>query len=154
MSTVVAARSTNRHRTFMAKPGEVPRKWLSVDATDRPLGRLAARIATVLQGKHRPAYTPHVDTGDFVLVTNVEKLKLTGNKRVTRTYTKWTEYMGGLREVPLGALMAKSPETVLRLAVRRMLPKGRLGKAMLKKLKVYRGLEHPHAAQSPQKADL
>jgi len=154
MSTVVAARSTRRHRTFMAKPGEVPRRWLAVDATDRPLGRLAARIATVLQGKHRPTYTPHVDTGDFVLVTSVEKLRLTGNKRTTSIYTKWTGYMGGLREVPLGAMMAKSPETVLRLAVRRMLPKGRLGKAMLKKLKIYRGTEHPHAAQSPQKAEL
>ena len=154
MSTVVATKSRNRQQSFMAKAGEVQRKWLVVDATDRPLGRLAARVATVLQGKHRPTWTPHIDTGDFVVVTNISKLKLTGNKRETEVHTKWTEYPGGLREASLGQLMAKSPETVLRLAVRRMLPKGRMGKAMLKKMKMYRGAEHPHAAQSPEKAEL
>ena len=154
MSTVVAVKSRSRPSTYMAKPGQVPRQWLLVDASDRPLGRLATRLATVLQGKHRPTYTPHIDTGDFVIVTHVEALKLTGNKRQTETLTKWTGYMGGLREVTLGELMAKSPETVLRLAVRRMLPKGRLGKQMLKKLKIYRGLNHPHEAQAPQKLEL
>jgi large subunit ribosomal protein L13 len=154
MSTVVATKSRNRHQTYMAKVGEIQRKWLLVDATDRPLGRLAVRLATVLQGKHRPTWTPHVDTGDFVVVTNLAKVKLTGNKRETDVHTKWTEYPGGLREITQGQLMAKSPETVLRLAVRRMLPKGRMGKAMLKKLKMYRGAEHPHAAQSPVKAEL
>ncbi len=154
MSTVVATKSRNRQQSFMAKAGEVQRKWLVVDATDRPLGRLATRLATVLQGKHRPTWTPHIDTGDFVVVTNIAKIKLTGNKRETEVHTKWTEYPGGLREASLGQLMAKSPETVLRLAVRRMLPKGRMGKAMLKKMKMYRGAEHPHTAQSPEKAEL
>ena len=141
-------------KTYVAKPADIEKKWYVVDASGLTLGRLATVIADTLRGKRKTIYTPHIDTGDFVIVTHVEKLRLTGNKRQTETLTKWTGYMGGLREATLGEMMAKSPETVLRLAVRRMLPKGRLGKQMLKKLKIYRGLQHPHEAQAPRKVEL
>ena len=143
-----------RKKTYMAKTGEVNRRWLLVDATDRPLGRLAARLATVLQGKHRPTYTPHVDTGDFVVVTNCDRMKITGKKREQKTYTKYTGYAGGLKEITLGELMEKNSTVALELAVKRMLPKGRLGRQMIKKLNAYRGTEHPHSAQRPQPVDL
>ena len=151
MGEVLTARLA---RTYMAKTGELTRRWLLVDATDKPLGRLSTRIATVLQGKHRPTWTPHIDTGDFVIVTNVDKIKVTGDKRRTKLLHKWTGYPGGLRHVPLGEMLDRKPEMVLRLAVRRMLPKGRLGKKMFGKLKIYRGAKHPHGAQSPQPANF
>jgi len=154
MSTTATARAKGKKNTYMAKTGEVERKWLLVDATDKPLGRLAARLATVLQGKHRPTYTPHIDTGDFVVVTNCEKLKITGNKLRDKVYTKYTGYPGGLKEITLGQLMEKNPAAVLESAVRRMLPKGRLGRRMFKKLNAYAGGKHPHEAQKPEVADL
>jgi large subunit ribosomal protein L13 len=138
----------------MAKAGEVQRKWLLVDATDRPLGRLAARLATVLQGKHRPTYTPHVDTGDFVVVVNCDRIRITGNKRRDKVYTKYTGYSGGLKEITLGELMERNSAAALETAVRRMLPKGRLGRKMFKKLNAYRGSDHRHAAQKPEPVDL
>lgn len=138
----------------MAKPGDVERKWLLVDATDKPLGRLAARLATILQGKHRATYTPHLDTGDFVVVTNVTKMKITGDKREGRVFGKYTGYPGGRRTATLGELMERNPVTVLKNSVRRMLPKGRLGHRMLGKLNAYRGAEHPHVAQKPQACDI
>jgi len=154
MGSAAAAVGKGRQKTYMAKPGEAGRRWLLVDATDKPLGRLAAKLATVLQGKHRPTYTPHVDTGDFVVVTNVADMKITGNKRENKVYTKYTGYSGGLKEITLGELMKKKPQAALELAVRRMLPKGRLGRRMIKKLKAYRGSEHPHGAQNPEPVDL
>jgi large subunit ribosomal protein L13 len=154
MSTAATARNRGKHDTYMAKTGEVDRKWLLVDATDKPLGRLAARIATVLQGKHRATYTPHVDTGDFVVVTNCSQLKITGNKRRDKVYTKYTGYPGGLKEITLGELMEKNPAAALESAVRRMLPKGRLGRRMFKKLNAYAGSDHPHAAQKPVSTEL
>ena len=150
MGSAVAARK----KTYMAKAGQVERKWLLVDATEKPLGRLAAKLATVLQGKHRPTYTPHIDTGDFVVVVNVEKMKFTGAKRRNKTYGKYTGYSGGRKEITLDRLMAKKPSAVLENAVRRMLPKGRLGRRMLKKLKAYKGAGHRHAAQNPQPYDI
>ncbi len=154
MSTTAAPRSKRRKKTYMAKTGEVERKWLLVDATDRPLGRLATKLAVVLQGKHRPTYTPHVDTGDFVVVTNCEKIRITGKKREQKIYTKYTGHPGGLKEISLGDLMKKNPGAALETAVRRMLPKGRLGRRMIKKLNAYRGEDHPHVAQKPEPVDL
>ncbi len=154
MSTTATARTKGKKNTYMAKTGEVERKWLLVDATDKPLGRLATKLATVLQGKHRPTYTPHIDTGDFVIVTNCEKLKITGNKRQDRIYTKYTGHPGGLKEITLGQLMDKNPAAVLESAVRRMLPKGRLGRRMFKKLNAYASTKHPHEAQKPEVVDL
>jgi large subunit ribosomal protein L13 len=136
-------------RSFQAKRGEVDRDWFAVDATDQVLGRLATRIATVLMGKHKPTYTPHVDTGDFVVVTNAKKIKLTGQKTKTMKYASYSNYPGGFKEVPLERLMERHPDRVIAFAVRRMLPKSALGGKMLKKLKVYAGDDHPHAAQSP-----
>jgi large subunit ribosomal protein L13 len=154
MSTTATPRSKRRKKTYMAKTGEVERKWLLVDATDKPLGRLATRLATVLQGKHRPTYTPHIDTGDFVVVTNCEKIRITGKKREQKIYTKYTGHPGGLKEISLGDLMKKNPGAALETAVRRMLPKGRLGRRMIKKLNAYRGEDHPHEAQKPEPVDL
>ena len=134
----------------MAKKGQVTRKWVLVDATDKSLGRLAARVSLVLQGKNKPIYTPHVDTGDFVVVTNAEKVKLTGRKREQKVYQKYTHFPGGLKEVTAEEMAAKKPEEIIRLAVRRMVPKTKLGVAMFKKLKVYCGPDHPHAAQNPE----
>jgi large subunit ribosomal protein L13 len=136
--------------TFSAKPEEVTRAWFHVDATGRTLGRLASDIARVLRGKHRPTFTTHVDTGDFVVVTNVEKLRLTGNKTEDKKYYRFSGHPGGLRERSAGQLVETAPERVLELAVKGMLPKNPLGRSMLKKLKVYRGGEHPHAAQQPR----
>jgi len=154
MSTAATAGKAGKKKTYMAKAGEVERKWLLVDATDQPLGRLATRLATVLQGKHRPSYTPHVDTGDFVVVLNCDKLKITGNKRDQKVYGKYTGYSGGRKTITLGQLMEKNSAAVLEAAVRRMLPKGRLGRRMFKKLNAYRGEKHRHAAQKPEPVDL
>lgn len=140
-------------KTYMAKTGEVQQRWLLLDADGAVLGRLAARIATVLQGKHHARYTPHVDTGDFVIVTNAAKVVLTGTKADDRMIRWHTGYVGGLQEVSAGTMRDKDPERLVRLAVRRMLPKTRLGRHMLSKLKIYAGAEHPHEAQQPVAVD-
>ena len=137
-------------KSYLAKPGEVKQDWFLVDATDRVLGRMAVQIATILMGKHKPCYTPHVDVGDFVVVTNAEKVALTGRKRQQKEYDYYTYYPGGRRATNLAALQAKKPEQIVELAVRRMLPKNKLARKMLSKLKVYSGPEHPHAAQGPK----
>jgi len=140
-------------KTYMAKAGSVEQKWHHVDATDKILGRLASDIAVVLMGKHRPTYTPHVDTGDFVVVTNAEKVKLTGNKWQQKKYTWYTGYPGQKSETA-AARLEKKPTQILRDAVRRMLPKNRLGRQMLSKLKLYAGPDHPHQAQQPESRDF
>ena len=138
-------------KSFVAKPGSVQQKWHLVDATDCVLGRMATRIATILMGKHKPEYTPHVDTGDFVVVINAENVRVTGaRKREQRTFGRYSYYPGGYKEESLGSLMVRFPERVIELAVRRMLPKSKLGRHMLKKLKIYRNSDHPHQAQQPE----
>jgi len=141
-------------RTYSAKKADVQARWLVVDAEGQILGRLAARIATVLQGKHKPIYTTHIDTGDYVIVVNARKIRVTGRKLEQKTYSRYTGYPGGLRVRSLAEMLARNPEKVIQLAVRRMLPKTKLGRAMFKKLKVYAGPDHPHAAQKPVPADL
>jgi large subunit ribosomal protein L13 len=135
--------------TFMAKPGELPQKWYVIDAADQVVGRLAVQIATVLRGKHRPEYTPHLDTGEFVIVVNAEKVRLTGKKWQTKTYHWYTRYPGGLKEVTARKLLEKHPERILREAVRRMVPRTPLGRKQMAKLKIYAGPSHPHQAQQP-----
>ncbi len=142
-------------KTYMAKKGEVAKTWYVVDAADRVLGRIATGIATVLMGKHRPEYTPHVDVGDYVIVINAARVKITGRAKPTdRVYQHYSGYPGGRAEKPLAEVLRKNPEKVVREAVRRMLPKSRLGRAMLDKLKVYPGPEHPHQAQQPEALEL
>lgn len=142
-------------KTFMAKQGQVEQKWYVVDVTDKVLGRVATRIAMILMGKHRPQYTPHVDTGEFVVVVNASKVRFTGNNKLAqRTYQRFSGYPGGQKETTLGEMMDKKPEKVISEAVRRMLPKNKLGTAMLSKLKVYAGSEHPHQAQKPENLDI
>ncbi|OPZ61024.1 MAG: 50S ribosomal protein L13 [Deltaproteobacteria bacterium ADurb.Bin510] len=141
-------------KTFMARNDEVARQWVLVDATDMVLGRLAADVAAILRGKTKPEYTPHTDVGDFVVVINADKIKVTGKKEEQKLYRRHSGYMGGLKELTLKQMMEKKPEEVIRLAVKGMLPKGSLGSAQLKKLKVYAGAEHPHAAQLPQQITL
>jgi len=142
-------------KTYMAKKGEIAAKWHVVDATDKILGRMATRIATILMGKHRPEYTPHVDTGDFVIVINAADVRLTGASKPTqRTYQRYSGYPGGQKSITLADMMRTRPEKVVFDAIRRMLPKTRLGHAMLKKLKVYAGAEHPHQAQQPEVLEL
>jgi len=140
-------------KTYMAKPGEVEAKWWLVDATDKIVGRLASDIAVLLMGKHRPEYTPHVDTGDFVVVVNAEKVVFTGQKWDRKRYTWYTGYTGQRSESAKDR-MEKNPEKILSEAVRRMLPKNKLGVKMLSKLKIYVGDEHPHQAQSPEPREL
>ena len=135
--------------TPMAKENEIKRKWYIIDAAGVPLGRLASEIAIILRGKHKPIYTPHVDTGDFVIVVNAEQVALTGNKLQQKYYYKHSGYTGGLKKTRYDELLKRKPEFVLTLAVKRMLPANRLGRAMLKKLKVYAGSQHPHQAQEP-----
>jgi len=137
-------------RTYVAKKETVQRKWLLVDAQGQILGRLAARLARILQGKHKPIYTPHVDTGDFVVIINAEKIRVTGNKLTQKMYKRYSGYPGGLKERPLRVMLARHPERVLEQAVRRMLPKTKLGEKMFRKLKVYAGPNHPHQAQQPE----
>ena len=142
-------------KSYVAKKGEVARRWHLVDATDVVLGRMASRLAEILMGKHKPEYTPHVDTGDFVVVINAEKVKLTGaKKREQRTYGRYSYYPGGYKEETLGSLMERHPDRVIELAVKRMLPKTKLGRVMLSKLKVYRNDQHPHQAQQPVEMTL
>ena len=137
-------------KSYMAKPDEIVAQWHLVDATGQVLGRLATRLATILQGKHRPTYTPHVDTGDFVVVVNAEKIRVTGRKLDQKLYIRFTSHVGSLKTTPLRAMLAKHPDRVISEAVRRMLPKTKLGRHMLSKLKVYAGPSHPHEAQQPQ----
>ncbi len=134
-----------RRQTWVAKNGDVAKMWRTIDATDVSLGRLASDIATVLMGKHRPEYTPHVDCGDFVIVTNASRVGLTGRKAEQKLKTSYSGYPGGLKAVTFGTTRENNPEKLIHDAVRRMLPKSRLGRQMLKKLKVYPGTEHPHA---------
>ena len=137
-------------KTYVAKETEVKRSWYHIDARAQVLGRLAVACAKLLSGKTKPQYTPHVDTGDFVIVTNASYVKVTGNKSRDKIYKHYSGYPGGLRSRPFSEMIAKSPERVIRLAVQRMLPKNNLGRKMLKKLKVYAGESHPHSAQNPQ----
>jgi large subunit ribosomal protein L13 len=137
-------------KSFVAKPHEVTRGWYIVDATGKVLGRVATEIARRLRGKHKPEFTPHVDTGDYIVVVNAEKLRVTGNKAKDKLYHRHTGYPGGIRSQSFEKLQAAHPDRVLRLAVKGMLPKGPLGYAMLRKMKVYAGSEHPHSAQQPK----
>jgi large subunit ribosomal protein L13 len=141
-------------KTPFLKPEQVDRTWWVVDADDQVLGRLAAKVAPILMGKHRPTYTPNQDTGDFVVVVNAEKVRVTGNKARAKEYDWYTYYPGGHKSTTFEETIAKHPTRPVELAVRRMLPKGRLGRQMLKKLKVYAGPEHPHQAQQPQELEL
>lgn len=136
-------------KTFMAKTGEIEGKWHLIDADGQVLGRMATRIADLLRGKGKAEYTPHADTGDFVVVINAAKVKLTGKKDEQKTYTRYSGYPGGLRTIPVARVRERHPERLVEHAVAGMMPKNRLGRALLKKLKVYAGPEHPHAAQMP-----
>ena len=137
-------------KSFMAKANEVERKWYIIDAEDKVLGRLATEVATLLRGKHKAIYTPHVDTGDFVIVINADKIRLTGDKWNQKVYAYHTGYPGGRRELQYKQLVQKNPERIIELAVKGMLPKSRLGRKMYTKLKVYAGPNHPHEAQKPE----
>jgi large subunit ribosomal protein L13 len=141
-------------KTFSAKPHEVKRDWFVVDATDAVLGRLAAEIARRLRGKHKAIYTPHVDTGDYIVVVNADKIRVTGNKELDKKYYRHSGYPGGLYETTFGKMQARFPGRALEKAVKGMLPKGPLGYAMIKKMKVYAGAEHPHTAQQPQTLEI
>jgi len=141
-------------KTFMANEATIERKWYVVDAEGKTLGRLAAEVAKVLRGKHKPTFTPHVDTGDHVIIVNADKVALTGKKLVQKTYFRHSGYVGGTTFVTAGKMLADKPERVLELAIRGMLPKNRLGRQMYRKLQVYRGAEHPHAAQLPEVLEI
>ena len=136
--------------SYMANPDKIERKWYVVDAEGQTLGRLSSEIAKVLRGKNKPVFTPHVDTGDYVIVVNAEKIKVTGKKMDQKIYYNHSDYVGGMKETTLKEMMDKKPERVIELAVKGMLPKGPLGRSMIKKLHVYAGPEHNHAAQKPE----
>ena len=141
-------------KTFSPTPKDIKHDWFVVDAQDQVLGRLASQIAHRLRGKHKPEFAPHMDNGDFIVVVNCEKIKVTGTKMTRKHYYRHSGWVGGLKTTALGDMLAEKPERVLMAAVRGMLPKNRLGRAMLKKLKIYAGAEHPHAAQNPQPLTL
>jgi len=141
-------------KTHVVKPSEIDRQWYVVDAAGKNLGRLASRIATILRGKHKPNYTPHLDVGDFVIVVNAEKVAVTGRKLRRKMYYRHSLYPGGLKQVSLEQMLQKHPTRVIEHAVRGMLPKNRLGRRMIKKLKIYAGDSHPHQAQKPKPLDL
>jgi len=141
-------------KTFSAKPAEVTRDWFVVDATGKTLGRLATEIARRLRGKHKPEYTPHVDTGDYIVVVNAEKIRVTGKKLKDKMYYRYTGYVGNLKSMPLEQMLEKTPERVLQLAVKGMLPRNPLGRKMFSKLRVFAGPEHPHDAQQPIPLDI
>ena len=141
-------------RTFTAKTAEIKRQWYIVDAQGQTLGRLASKIAPILKGKHKPIYTPHLDCGDFVIVINVDKVRVTGNKLDQKIYYRHSQYMGGLKSINLRDQLAQHPDRVLLAAVKGMLPKNRLGRQMIKKLKLYAGEAHPHQAQQPKSLPL
>ncbi|AUJ31341.1 50S ribosomal protein L13 [Liquorilactobacillus nagelii] len=140
--------------TYIAKPGEVERKWYLVDATDVPLGRLSAVVASVLRGKNKPTFTPNVDTGDFVIIINADKVALTGRKAERKIYYHHTDHPGGLKSRTAGDYRQKDPEKLLTLSIKGMMPKGSLGRAQMKKLRVYRGENHQHTAQQPEVLDI
>lgn len=141
-------------KTFSAKPEEVRRSWYVVDASGKTLGRLASELAKRLRGKHKPEYTPHVDTGDYIVVINADRIRVTGNKLQDKIYHRHTGYIGNLKSTKLGTLMATAPEQVLTKAVKGMLPKNSLGRSMLRKLRVFAGPEHSHTAQQPQVLEI
>ncbi|WP_455212187.1 50S ribosomal protein L13 [Kaarinaea lacus] len=141
-------------KTFSAKPAEVRRDWFVIDATDKTLGRMATEIARRLRGKHKPEYTPHVDTGDYIVVVNAEKVQVTGNKPKDKMYHRHTGYPGGLKSMPFEKMIQSHPERLIELTVKGMLPKNPLGRAMLKKLKVFAGPEHDHSAQQPKALEI
>ena len=141
-------------KTYVATPDSRERNWLVVDASGKTLGRLATQIANALRGKRKPEYTPHIDVGDFVIVVNAERISVTGNKRQEKRYYRHSGYPGGLRSRTLEEMLARRPEEVIRLAVKGMLPRTRLGRAQLRKLKVYAGPDHPHAAQKPEPLEV
>jgi large subunit ribosomal protein L13 len=141
-------------KTFSAKPAEVKRDWYVIDATDKVLGRLSSAIAHRLRGKHKPEYTPHVDTGDYIIVVNADKIRATGRKTTDKFYYRTTGYVGNLKSISLDKLLQQTPERAIEIAVKGMLPKNPLGRAMFRKLKVYAGSEHQHAAQQPTPLDL
>jgi large subunit ribosomal protein L13 len=141
-------------KTYVATPDSRERNWLVVDASGKTLGRLATQIADILRGKRKPEYTPHVDVGDFVIVVNAERISVSGNKRQEKRYYRHSGYPGGLRSRTLEEMLARRPEEVIRLAVKGMLPRNRLGRAQLRKLKIYAGPEHPHAAQKPEPLEV
>jgi large subunit ribosomal protein L13 len=141
-------------KTYVATPATRERNWLVVDASGKTLGRLATQVADVLRGKRKPQYTPHIDVGDFVIVVNAEKVAVTGNKRQQKLYRRHSGYPGGLRSRTLGEMLERRPEEVIRLAVKGMLPRSRLGRAQLRKLKVYAGPDHPHEAQKPEPMEV
>lgn len=140
--------------TYSARPQDIVRRWYVVDADGLPLGRLAARVAAVLRGKHKPTFTPHLDVGDHVIVVNADKVRLTGNKMATKMYIRHTRYPGGLKKMTYAQLLATRPERAIEEAVRGMLPHNRLGRQVFRKLKVYRGPTHPHAAQKPEPMEV
>lgn len=140
--------------TYMAKTAEVERKWYVVDATGKTLGRLSAKVAAILRGKNKPIFTPHIDTGDYVVIINADKIKVTGKKLSDKIYYSHSDYPGGMRETNLAEMLAKKPEMVIELAIKGMLPKGPLGRQMITKLHVYAGAEHPHAAQKPEALEV
>jgi large subunit ribosomal protein L13 len=135
--------------TYMAKKGAIPQRWFVIDAADQVVGRLAVQIATILRGKHRPEFTPHLDTGEYVIVVNAAKVRFTGNKLDSKTYQSYSHYPGGLKRISAREMLAKHPERILEEAVRRMVPRNRLGRQQMKKLKLYAGPRHEHQAQQP-----
>ncbi len=141
-------------KTFTAKPQTVERSWYVVDATDKVLGRLATEIAVRLRGKHKPEYTPHVDTGDYIVVVNAEKIRVTGRKATNKTYHRHSGYPGGIKSITFEKLIRRTPERIIETAVKGMLPKGPLGREMYRKLKVYAGPKHSHAAQQPKPLEI
>lgn len=141
-------------KTFTAKPSDIKRQWLLIDATDKTLGRLATEVAMILRGKNKPEFTPHMDTGDYVIIVNAEKVAVTGNKRKDKTYFHHTGYIGGIKSMSFEQLIASHPERAIEKAVKGMLPRGPLGRVMYKKLKVYAGENHPHTAQQPQALNI
>lgn len=142
------------YKTYMAKPSDIERRWYHIDAEGKVLGRLAVQVAQILMGKHRPTYTAHIDTGDFVVITSAEKIVLTGRKSEQKKYYHYTGYPGGLVETSFRRMQERKPEDVIRLAVRRMLPKTKLGRSMISKLKIHTGADHPHTAQQPETLEL
>jgi len=142
------------NKTTLLTTETAPHEWLYIDATDLVVGRLAVEIATLLRGKHKPTYTPHIDSGDFVVVTNVEKIRFTGNKWEQKTYQTYSRYPGGQKIIPARVMLEKKPEEILYQAVKRMVPRNRLGRAQMGKLKIYAGTQHPHQAQQPKEHKL
>jgi large subunit ribosomal protein L13 len=154
MTNLVGRKEKENMKSFIAKPAEVERKWYVVDAEGKTLGRMASEIASVLRGKNKPIYTPHVDCGDYVIVINAEKVEVTGKKRKEKIYKRHTGYPGGLRETTFEKLQARKPEEIIKHAVKGMLPDGKLGRQMFKKLKVYAGPVHAHEAQKPEALEI